>query len=409
MPRLRSLPLLIAFLAAVPLAATPLAAHAAAAPPYDIQAKQAIMVDYTTGTVLMEKNPDEHMTPSSMTKMMTDYVVFDALKKKAMKLDEELTVSERAWKMGGSTMFLKVGDRVKVEDLLKGTIIVSGNDACVALAEGLGGSVEGFANMMNDMAARLGMKNSHFMNPHGLAEEGHYSSARDLSILATHIIRDFPEYYPYYSQREFAYGENLKTGAPITQQNRNPTLGYVDGVDGLKTGYTEQGGYGVTVSGKRGNTRLILVINGLPSAQARATESRGLMEWGFRNFDTYTLLKAGTVIEEAPVWLGVKAKVGLTVAKDVTLTLSREAKMGAKAHIKYTAPIKAGTKKGTQVGLVTVTLPGMDEIQVPLVVAEDVQKVGALGKIGSAIDYLVTGSSGEKAETAPAEKPAGGK
>jgi D-alanyl-D-alanine carboxypeptidase (penicillin-binding protein 5/6) len=398
MPRLHRLPLLLAVLVGVPLAAQ------AAPPPYEIQAKQAIMVDYTTGTVLMEKNPDEHMTPSSMTKMMTDYVIFDALKKKAMKLDEELTVSERAWKMGGSTMFLKVGDRVKVEDLLKGTIIVSGNDACVALAEGLGGSVDGFANMMNQMAAQLGMKNSHFVNPHGLAEPEHYSSARDLAILATHIIRDFPEYYPYYSQREFAYGQNLKTGAPISQQNRNPTLGYVDGVDGLKTGYTEDGGYGVTVSGKRGQTRLILVINGLPSVKARAEESRGLMEWGFRNFDTYTLLKAGTVIEEAPVWLGTKAKVGLTVGKDITLTLSREAKMGARAKIKYNAPVKAGTKKGTQVGTVTLTLPGMDEIQVPLVVAEDVEKVGALGKIGSAIDYLVTGSSGQKAEEAPAEK-----
>ncbi len=400
MPRLHRLPLLLAILVGVPLAAQ------AAPPPYEIQAKQAIMVDYTTGTVLMEKVPDEHMTPSSMTKMMTDYVIFDALKKKAMKLDEELTVSERAWKMGGSTMFLKVGDRVKVEDLLKGTIIVSGNDACVALAEGLGGSVEGFANMMNQMAAQLGMKNSHFVNPHGLAEPEHYSSARDLSILATHIIRDFPEYYVYYSQREFAYGENLKTGAPISQQNRNPTLGVVDGVDGLKTGYTEEGGYGVTVSGKRGNTRLILVINGLPSVKARAEESRGLMEWGFRNFDTYTLLKAGTVVEQAPVWLGVKSKVGLTVGKDVTLTLSREAKMGARAKIKYNAPVKAGTKKGTQVGTVTVTLPGMDEIQVPLVVAEDVEKVGALGKVGSAIDYLVSGSSGDKPEEAPAKSDA---
>lgn len=400
MPRLRRLPLLLAVLVGVPLAA-----HAAP-PPYEIQAKQAIMVDYTTGTVLMEKAPDERMTPSSMTKMMTDYVIFDALKKNAMKLDEELTVSERAWKMGGSTMFLKVGDRVNVEDLLKGTIIVSGNDACVALAEGLGGSVKGFGNMMNQMAAQLGMKNSHFVNPHGLAEPEHYSSARDLAILAGHIIRDFPEYYSYYSEREFAYGENLKTGAKISQQNRNPTLGVVDGVDGLKTGYTEEGGYGVTVSGKRGDTRLILVINGLPSTKARAEESRGLMEWGFRNFDTYTLLKAGTVIEEAPVWLGVKSKVGLTVAKDVTLTLSREAKMGAKARIKYTAPVKADTKKGTQVGTVTVTLPGMEDIQVPLVVAEDVEKVGATGKIGSAIDYLLSGSSGDKAEEAPAQPDA---
>ncbi len=396
MTRLRRLPLVLAILAA------PLAAHAAP-PPYEIQAKQAIMIDYTSGAVLMEKVPDERMAPSSMTKMMTDYVIFDALKKGAMKLDEELTVSERAWKMGGSTMFLKVGDRARVEDLLKGTIIVSGNDACVALAEGLGGSVEGFSNMMNQMAAQLGMKNSHFVNPHGLAEPEHYSSARDLAILATHIIRDFPEYYPYYSQREFAYGQNLKTGDPISQQNRNPTLGVVEGVDGLKTGYTVEGGYGVTVSGKRGDTRLILVINGLPSVKARAEESRGLMEWGFRNFSTYTLLKAGTVFEEAPVWLGTKAKVGLTVGKDITLTLSREAKMGAKAKISYAAPIKAGTPKGTQVGTVTLSLPGMDDIKVPLVTAEEVEKVGAMGKIGSAIDYLINGSAGAKSDAPEAD------
>ncbi|MBI1181390.1 MAG: D-alanyl-D-alanine carboxypeptidase [Alphaproteobacteria bacterium] len=392
MPQLRSVPLFLFLLLVAPLAAR----AAEPPPPYDIQAKQAIMIDATTGDVLMAKNPDEHMAPSSMTKMMTDYVLFDALKHGALSLDEELTVSERAWHMGGSTMFLKVGDRVKVEDLIKGTIIVSGNDACVALAEGLGGSVQNFVNMMNKMAEKLGMENSHFMNPHGLAEEGHYSTARDLSTLARHIIQDFPEYYPYYSQREFSYGENLKTGLPIKQANRNPALGVVQGVDGLKTGYTDEGGYGVTVSGKRGNTRLILVINGLPSKQARADESRGLMEWGFRNFDTYTLLKAGQVIEQAPVWLGVKAKVPLTVAKDVTVTLSREARMGAKATISYDAPIKAGTPKGTPVGTLKLTLPGMQDIEVPLVVGEEIDKVGTFGKVGSAIDYLLSGSSGEQ-------------
>jgi D-alanyl-D-alanine carboxypeptidase (penicillin-binding protein 5/6) len=392
MPQLRSVPLAL-FL----LLAAPLIAHAAEPPPpYEIQAKQAIMIDATTGEVLMAKNPDEHMAPSSMTKMMTDYVIFDALKNGAMTLDEELTVSERAWRMGGSTMFLRVGDRVRVEDLLKGTIIVSGNDACVALAEGLGGSVENFAHMMNKTAETLGMENSQFRNPHGLAEEGHFSSARDLAILARHIIDDFPTYYSYYAEREFAYGENLKTGKPIEQQNRNPALGVVDGVDGLKTGYTEAGGYGVTVSGKRDETRLILVINGLPSVRARAEESRGLMEWGFRTFDTYTLLKAGQAVDEAPVWLGVKSKVPLTVAEDVTLTLSREARMGAKATIRYSAPVKAGTPKGTPVGTLTLTLPGRDNMEIPLVTGEEVEKVGTFGKVGSAIDYLLTGASGEE-------------
>lgn len=394
MPQLRSLPLLLVLLVAAPQAVQ------AAPPPFEIQAKQAIMIDATTGTVLLEKNPDEQMTPSSMTKMMTDYVVFEALKNGAMKMEEELPISERAWKMGGSQMFLEVGNTASVEDLIKGTIIVSANDACVVLAEGLAGTEENFARLMTEKAQALGMKNSSFMNSHGLSDVGHYSSARDLAILASHIINDFPEYYHYYSEKEFAYGKNLKTGEPIPQQNRNPVLGVVQGVDGLKTGYTEAGGYGVTVSGKRGDTRLIMVINGLPSVRARADEARALIEWGFRNFDTYTLVKAGKVIDEAPVWLGVKAKVPLTVSKDVTMTLSREAKMGAKARIQYTAPVVGGTAKGTEVGTLTLTLPGMSDITVPVVVAEDVEKVGTFGKVGSAIDYLLTGSSGASTDAA---------
>jgi D-alanyl-D-alanine carboxypeptidase (penicillin-binding protein 5/6) len=385
--RLRRLPFLL-----ILLAAAPMAAHAAA-PPFEVEAKQAIMIDASTGTVLLEKNPDERMAPSSMTKMMTDYVVFEALKSGAMKMDEELPVSERAWKMGGSQMFLEVGKTAKVEDLVKGTIIVSANDACVVLAEGLAGTEENFARLMTEKAVALGMKNSNFMNSHGLAEEGHYSTARDLAILAGRIINDFPEYYHFYSEREFGYGENLKTGDPIVQQNRNPVLGVVQGADGLKTGYTEEGGYGVTVSGKRGDTRLIMVINGLPSTRARAEEARRLIEWGFRNFDTYTLVKAGTVVEQAPVWLGVKDSVPLTVARDVRMTLSREAKMGAKARIRYTAPVLAGTPKGTEVGVLTLSMPGRDDVQVPLVTAEDVAKVGAFGKIGAAIGHLVGGSS----------------
>ncbi|MDA0339425.1 MAG: D-alanyl-D-alanine carboxypeptidase, partial [Proteobacteria bacterium] len=292
-------------------------------PPFKVEAKQAILIDLDTNTVLYEKNPDEEMSPSSMTKLMTGYLVFDALKRGDIKLDDMMPVSSRAWKMGGSQMFLEVGERVPVEQLIKGVIIVSGNDACVALAEGIAGSEEYFAELMTERAKELGMKNSQFLNSHGLHEDGHYSTARDLAILGQNIVEKFPEFYGYYSEDSFSYSVDIKSGKPITQYNPNPVLGVVAGADGMKTGFTDAGGYGLVASAKRGDRRLMMVINGLPSGRARAREAERMLEWGFRNFRSYDLFKAQQVLDDAPVWLGKTAKVPLVVEEDVRLTLSR--------------------------------------------------------------------------------------
>jgi D-alanyl-D-alanine carboxypeptidase (penicillin-binding protein 5/6) len=249
---------------------------------------------------------------------------------------------------------------------------------------------------MTEKARELGMTNSNFLNSHGLHEEGHHSSARDLAILAERIINDFPEYYDYYSRRSFAYGEDLKSGKPIEQFNRNPILGVVAGADGLKTGFTDAGGYGLTASAKRGDTRLIMVINGEPTHRARAREAERILNWGFRNFGTYTLLTEGQLIDETPVWLGEKAKVPLVAAKQVRLTLSREARRKVKGEAIYNTPVPAAIEKGAPLGRIVLTIPDMDPIEVPLVAGDDVPKVGGLSKIGSAFDYLVFGSSGEE-------------
>ncbi len=367
-----------------------------AEPPFEVQAKQAILIDHTTGTVLYEKNADQRMSPSSMTKLMTAYVVFDALNDGTLKLDDELPVSERSWKMGGSQMFLEVGERVSIEDLLRGMIIQSGNDACVALAEGLAGTEEYFAEQMTETGAEIGLTDSNFLNSHGLHEDGHYSTARDLSRLAGRIIEEHPRFYGYYSEESFAYGKDLTTGEPIRQGNRNPILGVVRGADGLKTGYTTEGGYGLTASAKREATRLILVVNGLPSTRMRAREAERFLAWGFRNFKTYELVKAGQVVEQAPVWLGLDARVPLVVADDVTVTLSRKARQGLEAKLSYIAPVPASIDKGTQLGSITFTAPEMQTVTVPVVAGAAVEKVGTFGKINSAIEYLLYGSSGSE-------------
>ncbi|MFN3233415.1 MAG: D-alanyl-D-alanine carboxypeptidase family protein [Alphaproteobacteria bacterium] len=366
-----------------------------AKPPFEVQAKQALMLDHTTGTVLYELNPDQQMSPSSMTKLMTAYVVFDALKEGTLKLDDELPVSERAWRMGGSQMFLEVGERVSVENLLRGMIVQSGNDACVTLAEGLAGTEEFFAEQMTAKARELGMKDSVFLNSHGLHEDGHYSTARDLARLGGAIIQDHPEFYGYYSEESFAYGKDLTTGEPIVQGNRNPILGVVRGADGLKTGYTTEGGYGLTASAKRDATRLILVVNGLPSTRTRAREAERFLAWGFRNFETYELVKAGQVVDQAPVWLGLDAKVPLVVADDVVVTLSRKGRQGLTAKLNYLAPIPATIEKGTRLGSIVFDAPDLQPVEVPVLAGAAVEKVGTFGKINSAIEYLLYGSSGD--------------
>lgn len=353
-------------------------------------AKQAIMLDYDTGTILLEKNADDRMTPSSMSKEMTMYLVFEALKNGKFTLDQTLPVSERAWRMqkasaDASVMFVKLGSQVRVEDLVRGVIIQSGNDAAITLAEGIGGTEDNFALMINKKAEELGMKNSHFMNASGWPEPEHYSTARDLATLAWHQIHDFPDYYHYYSEKDFTY-DNIKQG------NRNPLLYNGIGGDGLKTGHTEDGGYGLMGSGKLGDRRVIFIINGLDSMKARAEEGARLLAWGLKTFENVRLFKPGETIEKAPVVLGQAEEVPLMVDKDLLVTLPLAAKKDIKVSINYQSPLKAPVKKGQEVGKVHIELPnGMPPVDQPLIAAEGVEKLGFFQMAFAKAKLLIAG------------------
>jgi D-alanyl-D-alanine carboxypeptidase (penicillin-binding protein 5/6) len=337
-------------------------------------ARQAIIIDYDTGTVLLEKNADQRMTPSSMTKELTMYLVFEALKNGKLTLDQTLPVSERAWRMqkataGASVMFEKLGSQVKVEDLVRGVIVQSGNDAAITLAEGIGGTEDNFALMMNKKAEELGMKSSHFMNASGWPDPNHYSTARDLATLAWHQIHDFPEYYHYYSEKEFTYN-NIKQG------NRNPLLYRGIGADGLKTGHTDDGGYGLIGSGKLGDRRVIVVINGLDSMQSRADEGARLLEWGLKTFENVHIFKPGDTVDRAVVALGTHEEVPLTVEKDLQVTLPLAGKNDLKVTVTYDSPLKAPVTKGQKVGTVHIEAPNLKPLDEPLVAAANVNKLG---------------------------------
>ncbi|MCC7260366.1 MAG: D-alanyl-D-alanine carboxypeptidase [Alphaproteobacteria bacterium] len=335
---------------------------------FDTEAKQAILLDAATHTVLFQKNADDTMTPSSMSKLMTLHVAFDRLKQGSLKLTDEFPVSEKAWRMGGSKTFVALNSKVSVEDLLQGIIVQSGNDACVVLAEGLSGSEEVFAEQMNKDAVKLGLTGSHFVNSTGWPDPNHVMTARDLAILSEHLIEDFPEYYKYFAEREFTYNN-------ITQQNRNPLLGSDLGVDGLKTGHTEDGGYGIAISAKRGEQRLILVVNGLESPKAREEESRKLLQYGFQNFESQTLLRAGEILDYADVWMGKDAQVPLIATKDIALSFPRSAKRDIVLKLKYNNPIPAPITEGMQIATLSIEIPDMPVMEVPLTAGKAVESL----------------------------------
>jgi len=364
-------------------------------PPFKVLAREAYLLDLSTHTVLYEKNADATMPPASMSKLMTVYMVFEALSNGEIKLDDTFTVSEKAWRMQGSKMFVGLKDKITISDLLRGVIVQSGNDACIVLAEGLAGSEEFFAELMTDKAQEIGLTGSTFANATGWPHEGHMMTAHDLAELARQLIEKFPEYYDLFSEDSFTYGVSLD-GKPITQPNRNPILRSIEGADGLKTGHTEVSGYGLTASAMREGRRLVLVLNGLNSKRQRALSSERFMQWGFRNFDRYEILKAGQVMEEAPVWLGEKALVPLVISDDLTLTLTRRDRRKMKATIQYNSPIPAGIIKGTPLARLVLEGPDMGTRTVPLLAGEDVGKVGPFGKIGSAIEFLLLGKSGDE-------------
>jgi D-alanyl-D-alanine carboxypeptidase (penicillin-binding protein 5/6) len=350
----------------------------------DTQAKHAFILEAETGAILLDKGADERIPPASMSKIMTAYLVFDMLKKGRASLEDELPVSERAWRLQGSKMFVPIGGRIKIDDLLKGVIIQSGNDACLVLAEGLAGSEQAFVELMNQKGQEIGLKDSHFNDVSGLPDPNHWMTARDLATLAIRTLEDFPEHYHYYSEMDYEFN-NIKQG------NRNPLLYKNVGADGLKTGHTEEAGYSLTASVARDKRRIILVLNGLPTMKARAQESERLIEWAFREFNDYRLFGPGDKVDDAEVWLGAEPKIALTVAKDLIVTLPRKSRKEMKVTVEYDRPVPAPIGKGDAIGKVMVTAPDAAPAEALLVAAAGVDRMNAFGRIATLAGYLVWG------------------
>jgi D-alanyl-D-alanine carboxypeptidase (penicillin-binding protein 5/6) len=353
--------------------------------PLDTQARQALVVDFATGATLLEKNADERMPPSSMSKLMTMYVVFEQLKAGRLQMEQTLPVSERAWRMGGSKMFVELNSQVRVEDLVRGVIVQSGNDACIVFAEAISGSEQQFAELMNETGRRIGLINSTFRNATGWPDPEHRTTCRDLATLARRIITDFPEYFRFYSERSFRFNN-------IEQANRNPLLGRVAGADGLKTGHTEEAGFGLTGTAMRGDRRVILVVNGLPSMRARAEETERLMEWAFREFEAVVLFRAQDTIEEVPVYLGERSRVPMVGGRDLVLTLPRQWRRNLQVRLRYEAPLTAPVARGQQIGEMLVGGQGVPELRIPLLAGADVARLGLVSRIPAVVSRYVFGT-----------------
>jgi D-alanyl-D-alanine carboxypeptidase (penicillin-binding protein 5/6) len=355
-------------------------------------AREAILVDFTTGQILFEKDADKRVPPASMSKIMTAYLVYKRLAENRLSLEDTFSVSENAWrkggaKSGGSTMFLNPGERVKIADLLRSVVVQSGNDACIVLAEGLARNERAFAEEMTALGKSIGLRDSQFTNTTGWPDPDHYMTARDLAVLSMRLIREFPEHYRAYAERDFTYNG-------IKQGNRNPLLYKDFGVDGIKTGHTEESGYSLTASAERGGRRLILVVTGLKSMNERSREAERLLEWGFREFNNYALFKTGEHVADAEVWLGRAAKVPLVIADDVTLTLPRAARRDMKVKVAYEGPIAAPIAKGQKLAILTVDVPGRAAVEIPLAAGEAVERLGLAGRLKAAFRHIVWGEAG---------------
>lgn len=356
----------------------------------ETQARNAILMDYDTGQYLYVKDHEKMVPPASMSKLMTVNMIFEKLKDGSLSLDDTFTVSERAWKLGGaasggSTMFLKIGEKVRVEDILKGISIQSGNDACIVAAENLAGSEDDFAEMMNKRARELGLDNSSFANSTGLPHPDQKMSVEDLAKLARHIIKEFPEFYHIFSEKYYTHNN-------ITQGNRNPLLYSMPNADGLKTGHTEEAGFCLTASAKKGERRLIEVMTGMNSNKERSEEAERLMEWGFREFNNYNLLNKGQTIAEIPVVFGSEKQVRLVVPETVKRTLKKSQAPKIKMTAVYDKPVKAPVAAGDKLGEVRIELDGQEMENLPLVADRNVEKLGFFGRIGQNLKYLLFGA-----------------
>lgn len=354
------------------------------------KAKNLILMDYDTGQYLYSKEAQKMIPPASMSKLMTVYMIFEKLKDGSLSLDDTFTVSENAWRKGGaasgsSTMFLNIGEKVRVGDLIQGIIIQSGNDACIVAAENIAGSEEDFAKAMNDKAQKLGMHNSSFANATGWPHPDQRMSVEDLAKLARVIIKEFPDYYYLFSERNFTHNK-------IKQGNRNPLLYSMPEADGLKTGHTEEAGFCLTGSAKRGDRRLIGVMSGLSSNKERSEEAEKMMNWGFREFDNYKVLKQGQKVAEIPVWFGNENKVDLLVNQDVLRTIKKSKASKVKLTAVYDKPVKAPVKQGDKLGFVRVEVPSAETVEIPLIANKDIKKLGWFGKIVENMKYLLFGA-----------------
>jgi len=355
----------------------------------DTKAEQAVVIDFDTNEILFEKNSNLITPPASMTKIMTVYATFDRLKNTELSINNECTVSSKAYKMGGSRTFLEIDDKVSIDDLLKGIIIQSGNDASVALAECLAGTEEDFAKLMNVYAKRLGMDNTNFVNSSGWPEEDHYSTVYDLAILSNAVIREFPDLYLYFADEEFTYNG-------IKQPNRNKLLSSVQGADGLKTGFTKASGWGIAATAKRLDRRITVVINGTNSSRSRMNESANLINWAFSQTSQKELVDEGEVIAQVDVWLGNKPRVNLVSSKKVISTLSFDQLQLIKSSIQYKKPLDAPILKGNSYGKLLIEIQGKPNIEIDLVAEDDVGTVNPIFKAFAALKYLIFGSTLEE-------------
>lgn len=357
---------------------------AAPAQAFDTNAENAWVYDVATGTVLMEKNADESIPPASMSKLMTIYMLFEALHEGRVQLDTQLPVSTKARQMGGSTMFLNELDRPTVDELIKGIIVLSGNDACVVVAEGLSGTEEAFSRQMTEKGKELGLTASTFTNASGWPQPGHRMTAHDLGILAVHLVNDFPELYKNFAITEFPFDNR----APANRHNRNPILRLGIGADGLKTGHTQEAGYGLVGSAVQDGRRVVFVITGLQSETARAEEAERIVNWAFRQFTMETLVPAGETVVEAPVWLGTAARVGLTTREGANVLIPAGARDQVKVEAVYDSPIPAPIARGDRLGRLVVSVPGAKDAVTPLIAAQDVPAAGFAGRMKGAVMRL---------------------
>lgn len=352
---------------------------------FETTAEAAYVLDQTTGTVLLAKDADLPLPPASMSKLMTLYMAFEALEKGVLELDQELTVSEHAMSYGGSTMFLESGERVSVEDLIRGIVVLSGNDACVVIAEALGGTDAKFSRDMTTRAAQMGLTNTTLMNSNGWPMPGHRMSMRDLGLLADRIITDYPQFYPLFAEKEFLFD----TKESQNRFNRNPLLSLGIGADGLKTGHTQEAGYGLVGSAKQGDRRIIFSMSGLDSAQIRAQEAEALINWAFRQFSQTDLGRAGTKVADAQVTTGAETTVGLELAGDLSVLIPTIGSAPLRAEVVYDGPVRAPIVKGQELGELIVTPEGLPETRVPLVADRDIAPYGFTARIQAAAMHLL--------------------